>query len=118
MGLCAHVTDGFVDTVAFYDEAPDDTWIGAPDGTIVGDSYAGSAFAHVRPATVTALAFVSRFTGAELAAMAALPAALVLLLTAAAAGQVDLADTAVAAAVNALTGPVLAGGRASAILTP
>lgn len=119
MAPWAHITDGHVDTLMGTDAAPDESWITAPEGTTVGDSYADGDFAHVNSPVISATAFMGRFTSPELDALASSPGTLLLLITGAAAGQIDLSDSQVIAGVNGLTGAgILAAGRAATILTP
>lgn len=105
----------------------DDTWtahIGAaPDGQMLAavDGQPGFVAAPTAPTptTITATAFLGRFTAPELGALVSSPATLLLMITAAAAGRIDLTDAAVMAGVNGLeTAGVLAAGRAAVILTP
>lgn len=74
-----------------------------------------------KPQQITATAFLNRFTDAERAALATAaqsnPQMLLLLITCAAAGTIDLTDPAVQGGINGLVPGVLATtARASAIL--
>jgi hypothetical protein len=95
---------------------------GQPDGKVLGSVDDAPAWVDAPPEEVspivTATAFLNRFTGPELAMLAGSPATLLLLITCAAAGQVDLSDAAVIAGVNGLVPAVLTSDRAATILTP
>lgn len=104
----------------------DDDWLsfqsGQPDGKILGS--VGDAPAWVstpvpeRPSTITSTAFINRFSPTELGMLAGSPATLLLLITCAAAGRIDLNDADVQAGVNGLVPSVLTSERATAVLTP
>jgi hypothetical protein len=118
MALWAHVTAGFVDTLAGYDQAPDDTWVSAPAGTTVGDSYDGSAFAHVNPSVITSTEFLNRIPPTALTTLWGNAQTGIMLITLAAASMIDLNDPKVKGGINGLVPSVLTAAQALAILTP
>lgn len=104
------------------------SFVPVPDGIIPAEGWTfdGTTFAAPVPASppppptvIPSTAFLNRFTQDELAALTGNPQTLLLLITCAAAGKIDLADAQVTAGINGLTtAGILAPGRADAILTP
>lgn len=111
-----------VDAVAVSAEDWASFLTGQPDGKVLGSVNDAPAWVDAPVAAkspvISATAFLNRFTAPELAALAGSPATLLLLITCAAAGQVDLSDTAVKAGVNGLVPAILTSNRAATILTP
>ena len=72
--------------------------------------------AFMAPKRITSTQFLARMPQAVLPTLAASPSTLVLLITLAAAGDIDLADPAVIAGINGLVPSLLTAQQAAAVL--
>lgn len=110
------------DVVAISDEDWASFLTGQPAGKVLGAVDGAPAWvdapAEDKSPIVSATAFLNRFTAPELAMLAGSPSTLLLLITCAAAGHIDLSDAAVQAGVNGLVPSILTSDRATTILTP
>jgi hypothetical protein len=72
--------------------------------------------APAKPQRISSTQFLNRLPPAVLPGLASSPQTLVMLITLAAAGDIDLTDPAVAAGINALVPSVLTAAQAAAIM--
>jgi hypothetical protein len=93
------------------------TWVDCGDTPpALGSTWNGTAFATAKPQKITSMQFLARLPQAVLPTLAASPSTLVLLITLAAAGDIDLADPAVIAGINGLVPSLLTAQQAAAVL--
>jgi hypothetical protein len=80
------------------------------------DPRVAAFLAPVKPQRITATQFLNRLPPAVLPVLAAAPQTLIMLITLAAAGDIDLTDPQVQAGINALVPSVLTAAQAAAVL--
>jgi hypothetical protein len=119
MKAWASIENGVTTGVWHSDAVPSafGTWVDCGDmPPALGSTWNGSAFATAKPQRITSTQFLARLPQTVLPTLAASPSTLVLLITLAAAGDIDLADPEVSGGINSLVPSLLTAAQAAAVL--